>query len=107
MQYDVYPLSEPTCSKYITVFSAVLVELQEFIQYVLHCIIKKVNGRSAVKEEQKQMDHLLWIPLQATKGKTTDNVAAYFSHLGPTELLDVLPTNQKALQTLRSALFPL
>lgn len=102
-----YTLSLSQRNKHITVFSSALVELQESIQYVLHCINKKVHGRSAVKEEQKQMDHLLRIPLQETKVTTTDNVAAYFSHLGPTELLDVLPTNQKALQTLPSALFPL
>lgn len=75
MQYGVYPLSEPICNKYITVLSSVLVEIQESIQYVLHCINKKLHGRRAVTEEQKQTAHLLWIPLQETKGKTTDNVA--------------------------------
>lgn len=60
-----------------------------------------------MKGEQKQKTHLFWIPVQETKGKTTDNVAAQFSHLGPTELLDLLPTNQKVPETLRSALFPL
>lgn len=69
-----------------TLFSSVLGELKVSIQYVLYCLKKKGVWKECSEEEEKQMAHMLFIPLQETKGETTDNVAAWFSYLGPTEL---------------------